>query len=843
MSLSPEQEKVALDNCEQEPVHIPGYVQPFGAILVFDQKTENLLGHSDNVASIIHLGGSPDERVLKHVVGRECAHEIRGALGLDTIERQRERLTTRYFGDTKCDVSLFSQNGRFVVELEPAETSERFGTALGRVRTMLSATNAAETTQELLEQGAKSLRYATGYDRVMAYRFLENGDGEVSAEAVGPGIGSFLGLRYPAYDIPPQVRRIALKSPVRMIANITAQSAELVMFEPTADPVDLTLSHLRGVSPIHVEYLQNMGVRATLTIAMICHGELWGLFACHHYQPWKLSADTRSVCELFGQFFSLNLQQQLEKDLLVSRRKAQSSQAALRDEKLVGVGLIDAFDTIAELVPEIVRCDGMAVVTGEVVICSGDTPSERVIREIIHLSDEELHCIDSLASVETPSDVDRPSPVGGAMVIEIIGDRKSNLVLFRNEIIHEVRWGGMPKKDIEFGPNGPRLHPRASFDEYCEQIHGKCPPWTTNDLAAATELRIVLLETLLRMNNESAEFRVRQQRQKDLLIAELNHRVKNILALVQSVARQTKDSTTSLDQYAVSLEKRIAALATAHDLVGASGTQWASLRRLLKNELQPYMNRLTGDIVLAGPDMSLRSDVAPIVALVIHELVSNAAKHGALSESHGRVVAHWQEDAGGLAVYWREQGGPLVKEPVRTGFGKSLIDRAIPYECKGEVRQRFAPGGVEVDIWLPKEAVKQIAEVSADKSEPHVEVALEDSENCGRALVVEDNLLIASELQRILGSLGYGPVEAVPSVREALQYASEFDYRLAVLDINLGEETSFEAAKSLRDLQVPIVFSTGYDTEMDLPEELRGLPIPPKPINETKLRQAVARLE
>lgn len=856
-------ERLAIDNCEREPIHIPGVIQDFGMVLVFDRKQESLIGYSQNANHMLPTDVQKQAASLSSLLGRKIAHEIRNVLGLNTIHAQRERIDSTLLNGVSTDVSVYVHEDRFVVELEPADHSERFGSALNRVRQMLSGTATARTAEELLKSGVQQLRQATGYDRVMAYQFLENGDGEVVAEAVGPGVGQFLGLRYPASDIPRQARQIALQATVRMIADIKAAPIPMVLLDSSAKPVNLTLCQLRGVSPIHVEYLRNMGVRATMSIAMICRGELWGLFACHHYQPNRLSVDTRAVCELFGQYFSLSLQNLTEQGLATTRRRARSAEDSLRQQAQSQDGLKGFLEPLTSLLPSIIACDGIAIVDKTEIQFSGDCLKPDAIRRLIRISDDDLYAIDSLESVDadfteslkqtSPDDTPNQQPAG-ALVLKISDQSDCSVILFRNEIIQQVRWGGMPKKTIDYGPNGPRLHPRASFDEYTESVEGTCPPWTMDDITAATEMRSMLIESLLRSINQTTELRTVQHRQKDLLIAELNHRVKNILALVQSVARQTMDSTDSLDLYAVALQNRISALATAHDLIGFSGAQWASVSKLLTNELQPYANRSEGDVVLNGPVKGLRADVAPIVALVIHELVSNAAKHGSLSTSAGRVVVNWFERDGGLAIHWREQGGPLVSPPSRTGFGKTLIDQAIPYECEGEVEQRFSPGGVEVDLWLPNEAVSNLdhhpstGHFSNSATAPKKHSIADQPATAlsavpsGRVLVVEDNLLLANEFQRLLLELGFDQIDTAPSVRQAQKHLEQNDYVLAIMDINLGTETSFAAAISAKKKGVPLLFSTGYDASTELPTALLGTTIMSKPVNPQELISQIACL-
>ena len=857
------QEKFALDNCEREPVHIPGRVQSFAAVLGFDLKSFHILHYTENLAEITksEILANPANgedsilgRSLKDVIPNSTStHEIRNALGLPTIKLRRERLgrfTLSPDSDQQFELGLSIASGTTgILEIQPASDSiDRTDSSVTQVRAMLLNLVHDEGVEKLLQSAVGALRTSTGFDRVMGYRFLPNDEGEVAAEALGPAIEPYLGLRYPAYDIPPQVRKIALRMPLRMIADINDPHVQVVSV--LDEPFDLTMCHARGVSPIHLEYLSNMGVKATMNVAIIVRGELWGLFAFHHYRPKCLQPDQRSVCELFGELFSIHLQQELEKEILLSRKRASSTLNALRagGEEV----LEDSIERLWKDLAQTVNANGLALVRKNTVIRHGDVPDNDVVRAIIESTDAAMFSVDSFAGLADIPDQghskdqnkEQHKDVGkstGVLALTIGPGSETWLAFFRNEIVHEIRWGGQPIKQLSVGPNGPRLHPRASFAEYSETVTGKCESWTAADLAAASELRGVILEVFFQdANLSNAQWR-KQKEYQDLLIAELNHRVKNILALVRSISRQTKDSTVSLESYAGAFEKRIAALATAHDLIGGSGLQWAPIRDLLQTEVQPYTHS-EKKVELSGPDYGLRTDVAPVVALVIHEMVSNSAKYGSLSADVGALSVKWSKDAGGIKILWQETGNNISAEPNRRGFGLSLIERAIPYECNGDSKVSFSTEGVSIELWLPGDAVLELAEDSGAKIKQKTKFNTTpvSAATLQRVLVVEDNMVLAMELEKIVKSMGGQHVDAVPSVKLGQRLLGrDSDYSLAIMDINLGETTSFELADKLVELKVPVIFVSGYDTVFDIPESLACLPRLAKPVDADALSQAI----
>ncbi len=836
-------EEIALQNCENEPIHVPGRVQSYGGLIGFDLKTLSLKYKTENFDTLLSqirpLRFS--DSIENEIEDRELVHAIRGALGLPTIATQRERLGTFTFDGSPFDAALHCSGDNGVLELERiAGPAERTSESVSRVRGMLASLDLTGSEESLLDSAANVLRALTGFDRVMGYRFLPCGDGEVAAEAKSPSIDAYLGLRYPAYDIPPQVRKIALRMPFRMITDIRDPHVEI--HSACDQPLDLTMCHMRGVSPIHVEYLTNMGVRATMNISIIVRGTLWGLFAFHHNRPKRLSPEHRSICELFGHFFSLQLQQQIEGDLIARRKRAQSTRSSLQQS--AKEPLPEVFKRLSGDIAAIVNAHGIALVQELSIETSGDVPDEGVIRALTSMAGEELYSVESFDGVQQLEGLET-GKTAGALVTQVDASGGTFIVYFRNEIIQNVRWGGMPEKDIAYGPNGPRLHPRGSFSEYAQSVTGRCTPWSQGDYTAAAELRSVILDLVFQDVSATREAWQKQKKFQDLLVAELNHRVKNILALVQSISRQTKDSAVSLEAYTTAFEKRITALSTAHDLVGGSGLQWARLEDLISSEIKPFLNAKQ-NISVSGTPIGLRTDVAPIVALVIHELATNSAKHGALSVPDATLDIRWCAEAGGMAINWNESNVASGPQPTRRGFGLTMIEKAIPYECGGDAQVRFESDGIKVRLWLPNEAVTQLENLPKP-SLPTVE-STADTESVEIApkqeavLVVEDNMILALEMEKMLRRLGYSNVATAPNQKLAMRQIGDCDFALAVLDINLGGETSMEIANRLVDEGIPFAFASGYNKEFEIPEALAGFPRLTKPVDFVELKRVIKLL-
>lgn len=853
--MSDSLEKIALSNCDREPIHIPGRVQSFGSLLGFDAESRTILHHSDNLATTL-----PDQdavflgKTLDAVIPtREVVHGINGAMGLPTIQNQRERIGSFVIHGKLIDLSIFANGSTVVIEFEPApKTPSSHLSSVSMVRSMMGTLECQNDLTSLLDSSAQALRNLTGHDRVMVYRFLDNGDGEVVAESKGPGIEPYLGLRYPASDIPVQVRQLMLRSTFRVIHDIDAEHSALVSQAGTP-PLDMTHSHLRGVSPIHIEYLRNMGVNATMNTSIIVRGQLWGMFAFHHFRPRVLSSDQRSICEVFGSIASMRIQQEEENQRFSRKQRTRSTIASISASSQHPEEL---FEELGPDLMDLAQANGIAWVTPLTVSCVGDVPDENLIREICESSEDDTLSLESLSStlkstqIEPASEQNANAPseqkieasrlakTAGVLRFEVGSD--SYLAFFRNEIIHEIRWAGSQEKQISVGENGPRLTPRASFAEYTESVAGCCTAWSPADFAAASEIRREFMKITQVQSSQLLQKWDKQKQYQDLLIAELNHRVQNTLALVKSIARQTKSSTQSLDRYVDSLEQRIGALSVAQELVRSSGLQWARIEELVRSELSPFENA-SSRVSLQGPKLAVRADIAPIVSLLLHEMTSNAVKHGALSESGESLSVRWYEDADGVSLEWVETTKHPVQMSEKTGFGLALIERALPHECGGRSDIEFRPHGLRIHFWIPTDSTLSLG-AKEDDWAPRKARVVQPQESLLKlksALIVEDNMVLAMELEKILLDLGVESVAACRDSETAQEAIATHPFDCAVVDINLGPMTSLEIALELLERQIPIVLASGYSSKYDMPEPLRAVPRLTKPINRLELSLAL----
>lgn len=827
MSTAPA-EAVDLTSCDREPIHRLGHIQPFGFLVAVSMDW--MIQHvSANIGDYLDCdAGALPGRPLSAVLPEGALHSIRGRLQVLASNDGTERL----FGcdlignDRRFDVAVYVAGTSIVIEAEPTSQDQAVNPG-ALVKSMIARVQKTPTLEALYRECVRQLRGITGFDRVMLYRFGETGAGTVIAESMKAGMDPFLGLHYPASDIPAQARALYVRNQIRIISDVDDVPVPIVPpAGPDGAPIDLSLSLLRSVSPIHIEYLRNMGVGASFSISVVIGGQLWGLFALHHQTPRHLALEMREAAELFGQMVSLIIEGRTYNE----RRKAEAEARDLHDRligKIVGAtGSVEAIAEFADELTEIVPCDGIAIWAKGEGRLVGRTPTvgelPGLARFLNRAAAGRVYSTDELGAVHPPAQ-DYLVRAAGVLAIPISRAPRDYILFFRGERVRTVDWAGDPNaKETVYGPNGPRLTPRKSFEAWQETVHGRSLPWTDADGRAAEALRVSILEVLLRFNEESERQQSLATQRQELLIAELNHRVRNILSLMRALVSQSKPGAASVDDFAKIIGGRIQALARAHDQITSDSFSTTSLADVIRTEVSAYIGTKASRVHLDGPEIHVEAETFSTLALVFHEMVTNSAKYGALSDSTGSIAVGWRIDADERCrIAWRESGGPPVTAPRRRGFGSTIIERSIPHDLKGEAEVRYRLAGLEADFVLPADAFHRaggadtVLEETAGVRDGNEPTPLQG--RCG--LIVEDNMLIALDAEQLMLDKGMAKVFMASSVAEARKIIAAEPIDIALLDVNLGSETSFPLLPALSAKNVPFVFVTGYGERVDLPAE------------------------
>ncbi|QLL10510.1 SpoIIE family protein phosphatase [Mycobacterium vicinigordonae] len=518
---------IDLENCAREPIHIPGTIQPRGVLAVVREPEFVVCQVSANVAAL--LGRSADGVLGRHLsalIGADQAARIGTAAASFGDLRERNPLECQIDVDgvpRAFDAILRREpDGALLVELEIAygERPFSFPNTYQAVRSSIEDLNRAATLTELYDTTARAVRDLTGFDRVMVYRYDQDYNGEVVAEAKRGDLNSFLGLHYPSTDIPAQARALYEKNWIRLISDVDYTPTPMVppLDPDSGQPLDLTYATLRAVSPIHIEYLQNMGVHASMSISLLRHGRLWGLIACHHYAgPHLPPFGTRAAAEFLGSTLSLRLVDRFEDDQLHKRLAAQAVltkiiAATLDDGEPLASALLGA-PSLLDLIPA----------EGVVVNIQGDrrergtVPPPDVVAMVAAWArgvGEEIASSENLIN-DLPTLKLDPQLAAGALALNLPDGQYA--IWFRREVLRSVDWGGDPYNKAIAVHEGDslRLSPRKSFERWREIVHQRSDPWTLSETESAETLRRHLVESLYRRTRSA--LRMAETLQRSLL--------------------------------------------------------------------------------------------------------------------------------------------------------------------------------------------------------------------------------------------------------------------------------------------------------------------------------------
>ncbi|WP_103668060.1 ATP-binding protein [Pseudanabaena sp. BC1403] len=542
--------EITLTNCDREPIHIPGTIQPHGILMVLSPSDFLIKQVSANTIDI--LGIEPKailDSPLVDLIGIDSIAAIQASL-MREFEQTNPLKLILTIKDTSPQsfngIVHLAKSGEIVLELEPMEspTSDRtFSHFYYSFHKILAKIQWTQTLEELCTLVVKEVKQLTGCDRVMIYRFKENGDGWIVAEAKQPEMESFLGLQYPHTDIPIQARYLYTINWLRFLVDINAQPVGLV----TSDPQDsempvklLDMSHcvLRSISPIHIEYLKNMGVGASMSVSLIQQKHLWGLIVCHHNSAKYIPYEIRTVCEFLGHLLSSELAAKEANENLDYKLQLKTIQSKFVERLIETMDFLAASQTMPDGLLQFTGAQGAAICDGVNITLIGTTPNKSQIFGLLEWLPSriknDLFVTDGLSLQYPDAGVYKDSASGLlAMVISQI--RNLHILWFRPEILQTVTWAGEPNKQKKIETDGSvTLTPRQSFAAWEESVRFKSTPWLPSEINGAIKLREVLqditgrnqAEEQLKQANEEL---LRATRLKDEFLANMSHELRTPL--------------------------------------------------------------------------------------------------------------------------------------------------------------------------------------------------------------------------------------------------------------------------------------------------------------------------
>lgn len=515
--MNAEVDPVDLDACAREPIHIPGSIQPYGALLVIDPASGQVVQASASAAPLLGvpagaLIGQRWDAVLD--LGERALPAADPQAGPLHVAHAPVAFPQRARPTAEPYVAAWHLAAtQWLVEIEPRH-SQASDATVREAQPVLRLLERDGSVAEAALRVAREIHLSLGYDRVMVYRFDSDWNGDVIAEARAPQREAYLGLHYPATDIPAQARALYLRNRVRQIADVGYRPSpiEPVLGPLDRQPVDLSDVSLRSVSPVHLEYLANMGVSATLVTSIVVNDVLWGLVACHHYQPLFASHAMRDVADAL----SRGLSARIGALQAVQRARSETALLTAREKLITAFNQADSVtpDMLADLAPElmdVVDADGVAIFHGEQVTRHGQLPAPADLARIrarIEAREDAVLREDAVGTLHTdtlasafPELAELAPLAAGFIFVPLMAQTRSALLWTRREQVQTVNWAGNPQlaklPDI---PNS-RLSPRKSFDLWQETVRGRSRPWSTQHLESARSLR-VLIELMERKRHQ-----------------------------------------------------------------------------------------------------------------------------------------------------------------------------------------------------------------------------------------------------------------------------------------------------------------------------------------------------
>ena len=715
--------RVDLQNCADEPIHIPGSIQPHGALL-FLTDAGHVEGWSANIATVTDA-----EPVLDQPYGALGLPQAVTDLiqeSLDTMEdgASPATVTAVAIRDRDYDCVVHAHTRRVIVEFEAREVSmEEVAQFAIKAHSSIDRLRRQRSIDGLLETAVRQIRDFTGFDRVMAYRFRSDDSGDVVAEARRDDLVPYLGQRYPAGDIPPQARRLYVLNTLRMIADVGYHAVPLLGAEGGA-PLDMSFAVLRSVSPIHVEYLQNMGVGASMSVSIVIHGRLWGLVACHHMDPKRVPYSVRMAADVLAQVIASTVQGIEAREDAELVEHAANVRTSLVESLLLDEDPLEALVEHGDGLLESTHAQALVVSQYGRVVCRG--VDQALGEAIVAALPAEPHDIVTRAGVKDWPEAIQPLLGKWAGMLGLPFDPPSGgwCVLLRTEQVEEVAWGGKPDK-TQAGPLGERLTPRGSFEAWHETVRGRAHPWEDGIL---THARMMLGE-LARVSNAR---RAQTESTRAQLLAMLGHDLRDPLNSI-NMAGMVLEKTDGVGNKGT-LGKRIQSssnrmqrmIGQVLDMsridrglslgIDLHPVDLAALVEDMVEEARLAYPTIVYDLHTVGPAFVLAD--AGRLGQVISNLLSNARHHG---EPNQPITIRLAPQGGaGLAVLEiANAGAPIPAETEaalfnpfkrsslnnprnRTGMGLGLyIAQQIVREHEGEIDYRHENGRVIFAVRLP----------------------------------------------------------------------------------------------------------------------------------------------
>lgn len=645
--------QVDLTNCEREPIHIPGKIQSHGFLIAID--SERLISHCSSNA-VNWLACSPQSLLGQHVSVLDAHFFEEGAdsASLSQILKAHAQLSTERsgaaynvtLGGARWSFTINNSGAYQILDFEPfssdlaVDVQQLVGMSLSEILT-------DKELSRLLDNTARQVKELISYDRVMVYRFHEDGHGEVVAEARKEHLETWMGLHYPATDIPKQARELYKKNLVRLIADVNSSPADLLSFEHA--PLDLTNSSLRAVSPVHIQYLKNMEVASSFSISILDQGELWGLIACHNYSPRFINNSQRQAATLVGQVLSSAISFRHNELIQNAGMAKKGSLNGITRHLMSDMELPDALLFNDVSVQEIIESGGIILSLDGKLYYRGVVPdamqSARLVNWLKQQMEGGFYSTNNLSSVFAEA-IEYKDIASGILVGRLSSSVKDFIIWLRAERIAVVNWAGKPDKPAAFDENGvPFISPRTSFRVWSEMVRNTSEPWTEVDILIAGQL---VDEVNYAVGRKAAELKMINERLKeayselDTFSYTISHDLKTPLASIKSYAQLIMRGMNDDQVKSMADRIQIGALKMQHMIDEVLNYSRVGQSKVVHGEIdmKRMLTELKTDLLIGAENPALEINLEEAVNIrgdevmifqVFSNLLSNAIKYSSKS--------------------------------------------------------------------------------------------------------------------------------------------------------------------------------------------------------------------
>jgi len=668
--------QIDLTNCDKEPIHILGKVQAHGFLIAADKDSFLIKYASDNLDFFTGIAYTDvldkDLSFFLDTISKESNEHTLLQVVKFGLQSDLEALNPLRVevGNNLYNLVLSRSGNCVILEFEP--TSSDVDRQLQMlVGSSLSKILEGNTLEQTLDRAAKQIKELIGYDRVMIYKFWEDGHGEVVAEQKNEELEPFFGLHYPASDIPKQARELYKINLTRIIADVEAVPSDIYTLpdSPTSNPLDLTHSVLRAVSSIHIQYLKNMGVGASFSVSLMSNDELWGLIACHNYSSRFIDYKARQHARLIGQVLSSSIQyrsSQDNKEINISYRNAADEiiRQMHKDWSVEG-----ALNTQKNNLLKMTSATGVAIRFEGKTFLAGDTPSQENIYGLVEWlkqnNKRNIFHTTHLGEHYAPAN-DWSNKASGLLACTISKELAEYVLFFKPELVTTVKWAGNPQKSVEIDEKGQStLSPRRSFDTWVQEVTGTSDKWSKSELNAVFKFREDFVHFINLKSNEIRKLNEKLQEAYDELDTfsfTISHDLKTPIASVKNYAEILIEDNPQLDEQARHFLNRIINSADnmnalIREVLGYSRVSRQEINRQ-ELDMKPLLEELKTDLLYAfkSPDIQFTISGTPpvkgdrvMITQVFSNLLGNAIKYS--SRSNPQIVSVGGREEGNQVIY------------------------------------------------------------------------------------------------------------------------------------------------------------------------------------------------